>query len=128
MECLCQSGYRVATDTTTCEQGMSLMWIEVTTDRRKSKSNKYAMTRKWGNQGPKPATKWEVTKITNSQNTKRTYGQPSEQLFPKRWPFSNPNRTTNIMNKHKVKCNRNSDREPQHSYCLGTVSNELLGT
>ena len=26
----------------------------------------------------------EITKITNSQNTKRTYGQPSEQLFPKR--------------------------------------------
>ena len=28
--------------------------------------------------------KREITKITNSQNTKRTYGQPSEQLFPKR--------------------------------------------
>ena len=24
-----------------------------------------------------------ITKITNSQNTKRTYGLPSEQLFPK---------------------------------------------
>ena len=31
--------------------------------------------------------------ITYSQNTKRTYGQPSRQLFPKRWPLSNPNRT-----------------------------------
>ena len=31
----------------------------------------------------------EITNITNSQNTKRTYGQPSEQLFPKRWPLSN---------------------------------------
>ena len=37
--------------------------------------------------------KWEITTITNSQNTKRTYGQPSEQIFPKRWPLSNPNRT-----------------------------------
>ena len=27
--------------------------------------------------------KREITNITNSQNTKRTYGQPSEQLFPK---------------------------------------------
>ena len=31
-----------------------------------------------------------------------TYGQPSGQLFPKRWPLSNPNRTQSIMNKHKV--------------------------
>ena len=28
--------------------------------------------------------KREITKITNSQNTKRTYGQPSEQLFSKK--------------------------------------------
>ena len=39
----------------------------------------------------------------------RTYGQPSGQLFPKRWPLSNPNRTNSIMNKHKVKHHRNSD-------------------
>ena len=37
------------------------------------------------------------------------------------------------MNKGKVKRHRNSDtkagnREPQHNYCIGTVSNELLGT
>ena len=32
----------------------------------------------------------EITKITNSQNTKRTNGQPTEQLFPKRWPLSKP--------------------------------------
>ena len=37
--------------------------------------------------------KQEITKIANIQNTKRTYGQPSEQLFPKRRPLSNPNRT-----------------------------------
>ena len=50
--------------------------------------------------------KW---KITNSQNTKRTYGQLSEQLFPKRWPLSNPKRAKINMNKHKVKRHRNSD-------------------
>ena len=27
--------------------------------------------------------KREITFITNNQNKKRTYGQPSEQLFPK---------------------------------------------
>ena len=27
--------------------------------------------------------KRKITNIRNSQNTKRTYGQPSEQLFPK---------------------------------------------
>ena len=42
-----------------------------------------------------------ITYITNRQNTKRTYGQPSEQLFPKRWSLSNRNRTKNNMI-HKV--------------------------
>ena len=37
--------------------------------------------------------KRETINITNGQNAKRGYGQPSEQLFPKRWPLSNPNRT-----------------------------------
>ena len=37
--------------------------------------------------------KREITKITSSQTTKRTYDQQSEQLFPKMWPLSNPNRT-----------------------------------
>ena len=37
--------------------------------------------------------KREITRITNSQYTKKTFGQPSVQLFPKRWPLSNPNRT-----------------------------------
>ena len=51
----------------------------------------------------------EITNITNSQDTKRTYGQRSEQLFPKRWPPSNRNRTKNNMNTYKVKRHRNSD-------------------
>ena len=46
--------------------------------------------------------KREITKIRNCQNTKRTYGQPSEHLVPKR-----------LL--------------PQQNYRLGTVSNELLG-
>ena len=69
-----------------------------------------------------------ITKLINSQNTKRAYGQPNEQLFPKRWPLSNPNRAKNNMNTRKVKRHRNSDtktgnREPQQNYRLGTVSN-----
>ena len=51
----------------------------------------------------------EITKITNSKNTKRTYGQPNEQVFPKRWPLSNRNRTKNNMIIRKVKRHRNSD-------------------
>ena len=37
--------------------------------------------------------KREITNITNSQNTKRIYSQPSEQLFPKMWPLSDRNDT-----------------------------------
>ena len=36
--------------------------------------------------------KREITDITNSQNTKRTIGQQSGQLFPNRWSLSNRNR------------------------------------
>ena len=76
--------------------------------------------------------KWEIIKITNRQNTMRTNGQPSGQLFPKRWSLSNPNRTKSIMNKHKVKHHRKSDTktgttEPHPNRRLVTVSNELLG-
>ena len=64
--------------------------------------------------------KREITKITKCQNKKRTYDQPSEQHFPKRWPLSNLNRTKNSMNTHKLKRHRNSDtkignREPQQN-------------
>ena len=34
-----------------------------------------------------------ITSITNSQNTKKTYGKPSEQLFTKSWPLGNRNPT-----------------------------------
>ena len=40
--------------------------------------------------------KREITNITNSQNTKITYGQPNEQLFPKRWLLCDRNRTKMI--------------------------------
>ena len=45
--------------------------------------------------------KREITNITKSQNTKRTYCQASEKLFPKRWPLSNRNRTKDNMNTRK---------------------------
>ena len=51
--------------------------------------------------------KREITYITNSQNTKRTYGQPSEQLFPNGWQLSNRNRTKINMNTCNVKRRRN---------------------
>ena len=75
--------------------------------------------------------KWKITKILIRQNTMRTNGQPSGQLFPKRWSLSNPNRTKCIINKHKVKHHRNSDTKNRQqrttSELLGTVSYELLG-
>ena len=40
-------------------------------------------------QSSKP--KREITKITNSQHTKRSYGLVSEQPFPTRWSVSNQN-------------------------------------
>ena len=49
-------------------------------------------------QVPLSKPKWEITKITNRQNTMRTNGQPSGQLFPKRWSLSNPSQTKSIMN------------------------------
>ena len=47
--------------------------------------------------------KREINKITNSQNTKRIYGQPVSSSF-----LSNPKRTKNIIKTHKVKRHRNS--------------------
>ena len=43
-----------------------------------------------------------------NKNTMRTNGQPSGQLFPKRWSRSNPNRTKGIVNEHKLKHHQNS--------------------
>ena len=60
--------------------------------------------------------KRDIPKITNIQNTERTYNQPSEQLFPERWLLCNLNRTKNNMNTRKVKRHRNSDtktRQPK---------------
>ena len=44
----------------------------------------------------------------------RTNDKASGQLFPERWALSTPNRTKRIMNKHKVKHNRNSDTKKGH--------------
>ena len=56
--------------------------------------------------GPKShlqKTKLEITKITISQNTKRTYGKPNEQLSPKRLPLSYLNLTKYHLDTQKVK-------------------------
>ena len=76
--------------------------------------------------------KRDITNITNKQNTKRTYGQPNEQLFPKGGHSATETELKNNMHTHKVKRHRNSDtqkvnREPQQNYRIGTVRNELLG-
>ena len=75
--------------------------------------------------------KRETTKTTNSRNTKRRYGQPSEQLFPERWPLSNPNRTKNNTNSHTVKRHRKpstktGNKEPQQNHRIETIRNEPL--
>ena len=71
--------------------------------------------------------KREITKITNSQNTNRACGQPSKQLFPKRRQLSNPNRTKNNMNTHKVKRQRNSDKKRATENHNRTTALERLG-
>ena len=58
------------------------------------KSKQYAKIRKAIRTQNQPSkSKREITTITNSHYTKRKYGQPSKQLFPKRWPLSNRKRT-----------------------------------
>ena len=44
--------------------------------------------------------KREIKIAIFSQNTKRKYGQSSQQLFPKRWTLSNQNQTKNNMNSY----------------------------
>ena len=81
------------------------------------------MNRNWSNQRPNPALKTQTEiNITNRQKTMRTNGQPSGQLFPKRWPLSNPNRTKSIMNKHKVKHHRNSDTKTGNRDHIRTIA------
>ena len=62
----------------------------------------------------------------------RTHGQPSGQLFSKRFPLNNQNRTKSIMKKHKVKHHQNFDtrtgnRELHQNHRIGTVSNKITG-
>ena len=57
--------------------------------------------------------KREITKMTNSQNTKRTHGQPCEQPFPIRWSPRNPNRTKTTQT--YIKRNVNETLTPKHA-------------
>ena len=52
---------------------------------------------------PPSKPKSEISKITISQNTKRSYDKPIEQLSPKRWPFSYLNLTKYHLDTQKVK-------------------------
>ena len=96
-------------------------------------SARKAINRSWNNQKPHLTLKTKMInnlkKIQIDQNTMTTNGQSSGQLFLKRWPLSNPNRTLIIMNKHMVNHQHNSDTKTNtyYNYCLGEIkwSNEI---
>ena len=71
------------------------------------------MTRIWSNQNPNSALQNQTVTGKNSNNKKSKYiiiyGKPSDQLFPKRWPLSNPDQTKDTINKYKVKRHKNYD-------------------
>ena len=76
--------------------------------------------------------KLEITKFSNRQNTMRIHGQPNRQLFSKRWPLSNPNRTKSIMNiynvkRHRTLTSKTGNRGPHQIYRLGMVSYSYWG-
>ena len=77
-----------------------------------------AINRNWSNQKQHIALKTKMILIKNKNRPKyiRTKGQSSGQLFLKRWPLSNPNRTKSIMNKHKATHHQNSDTKTNTYY------------
>ena len=77
---------------------------------------------KW--QIPLLKPKREINKYYNRQNTMRTNCLPSGQLFPKRWPLSNPNWTKSIMNKHKAKHHSKSDTKTANRDHIRTTALE----
>ena len=73
-------------------------------------STRKAINRNWSNQKPHLTLKTKmINNLKKYKSTMRTNGQSSGQLFLKRWPLSNPNRTLRIMNKHTVNHHQNSD-------------------
>ena len=102
LKTFCVMAYRSQNFTVTKYTNSRKMWVEVKSMQRTGTEAIRTQI-----QPSKPNRK--ITNITNSQNTKRTYGQPSEQLLSKRWPLSNRNRTKNNMKTHKVKRHRNPD-------------------
>ena len=75
-------------------------------------------------------TKWNY-KLTIRYLYLKTYRNPSEQLFPNRWPLSYPNSNKNVktytrLKQHKKRLQNIKQTEPQQKYRLGTVSNMKL--
>ena len=101
--CLCKQVFSLR-DQNDTNHNSFLVWRSLNV----FKSNKYAMTRNWGNQNADPAlkTKREITKITKVKIKREHYGQLSKQFFPKRWPLSNLNRNENNLYRHEVKQRR----------------------
>ena len=83
----------------------------------------------------KSLPKFEITKITISQNTKKKYGKPIEQLSLKRWPLSYLNidnyylDTQNVKQKQSTETDIkiNKHKELNQKYRIGTVSDVTRG-
>ena len=61
--------------------------------------------------------KREIIKITNSQNTKRTYGQP-RSYFPKTGHSATQPKLKIILTRHRNSDTKTGNREPQLNYIL----------
>ena len=59
----------------------------------------------------KSRPKFEITKITISQNTKKTYGKPIEQLSPKKWPLSYLNIDNYYLDTQNVKTEQSTETD-----------------
>ena len=89
------------------------------------------MIRKRCSQKEIPTQKTELGKTGNYTCTKKTYGKPSEQLFPKRWPLSYSNLAKNEKthigaNSTKIQHQIIKQLEPQQKYRHGMNSNIKL--
>ena len=110
-----------------CFDGFS-NWIS------QGKRQKYAKTRNRSNQNPNPAPKRkrETTNATNSQNTKRTHGQPNEKPSPKGGhPATETEpkttRTHARQNVTDTPTPKTGNREPKQNHHPETASNEQPG-
>ena len=78
---------------------------------------------------PPSKSKREITKITNTQNTKRHMVNRVGSSFPKDGHSATQTELKwHERNVTKTLTPKTDKREPQQNYRMGTVSNELLGS